>query len=318
MKAILSLVLAAGLLVPVAASAQEASLAIELQRIRRDLSDLQAYVYSGKKPPRSSTSARAPSQGGGGEAVSRMQVQMQELEAQIRELTGRVEKAEFGVASLKDRFDRLTNDIEARFQALEQGSPGGAVAATPPLAGRSAAPSGRGVPTGHGSAQLKPGQLILGTVPRSGNGGEPPKPSAAPAPGGVSAATPSTPRGQYDQAFEQLRKGAYDDAAAGFKAFVEVHPKHALASNAMFWHGETFYVRKNYAEAARVFLDGYKRYPKGNKAPDSLYKLGRSLALIDEKKSACATLKKLLKAFPNANARLKRNTQKELKSLRCS
>lgn len=318
MKVILSLALAVGLLVPVTASAQEASLAIELQRIRRDLSDLQAYVYSGKKLPRASASTgTAPSQGGEIEAVSRMQVQMQGLETQIRELTGRVEKAEFGVASLKDRLDRLANDIEARFQALEQGRPAGAAVAAPPSPARSAAPTGQGVPTGQGSSQFKPGTLILGTIPRS-EGGKPPKPSPAPAPAAVSAGKPSTPRAQYDQAFELLRKGAYDDAAAAFKKFVETHPDHALSSNAVFWHGETYYVRKNYAEAARIFLDGYKRYPKGNKAPDSLYKLGRSLALINEKKSACATLKKLLKTFPGANPRLKRNAEKEMKNLRCS
>lgn len=311
MKAILSLVLAVGLLAPAAVSAQEASLAIELQRMRRDLSDLQAYVYSGKKRPRSETSG-APSQGGELEAVSRMQVQMQGLESQIRDLTGRVEKVEFGVTSLQERVERLANDVEVRFQALEQGAPGAGVV-SPPAVGRSAAPSAKGVPTGQGSSQLKPGQLNLGTLPRSG-GGKSPKA----APGRVSPAKPSTAKGQYDQAFDQLRKGSYDDAAAGFKTFVDVHPDHALASNAMFWHGETYYVRKNYAEAARIFLGGYKRYPKGNKAPDSLFKLGRSLALINEKKSACAALRKMLKAFPNANARLKRNTRKEIKNLHCS
>ena len=320
MRAILSLLLAVGILAPQTVSAQEGSLAVELQRIRRDLSDLQAYVYSGKKRPASTAPSGAASQGGELEAVSRMQVQIQGLESQIRELTGRIEKVEYGVATLTDRVDRLANDVEARFQALEQGGPGVAAVAPPPAAaaGRSVAPSATGIPTGQGSAQLKPGELILGTLPRSGNGGEPPKPSAAPAPASVSAAAPTTARGQYDQAFELLRKGAYDDAAAGFKKFVEVHPDHALASNAMFWHGETFYVRKNYAEAARIFLDGYKRYPKGNKAPDSLYKLGRSLALINEKKSACATLKKLLKTFPNTSPRLKRNTERELQNLRCS
>jgi len=309
MKAFLSLVLALGLLVPALASAQEASLAIELQRIRRDLSDLQRYVYSGKKPPRGAI----PSGELGGEAVSRMQVQIQGLEAQIRELTGRVEKAEFGVISMKERLDRMTNDFETRFQALEQGRSAGAVVAPQPGA---AQPSGKGIPTGQGSGQLKPGQLILGTVPRS-SGGEPPKPAAAPPPGAVSA-KPSTPRGQYDLAFEQLRKGAYEKAAASFSKFVKDHPKHALASNAMFWNGETYYVRKNYAEAARVFLDGYKRYPKGNKAPDSLYKLGRSLALINETDSACATLRKMLKTFPNASSSLKKNAQREVKKLKCS
>lgn len=298
MKVILSLVLIVGLLVPVAASAQDSGMAVELQRIRRDLSDLQSYVYSGDKQPRRPKAAGAPSRSGEPEAVSRMQVQMQGLESQIRDLTGRVEKAEFGVTSLTDRFERLANDIEVRFQALEQGVPG-AGSVSPLPRGSSA----KGGPTG---------QFNLGTLPGSGSG------NPQTAPGRVGSAMPATAKGQYDLAFDQLRKGAYDDAAAGFKKFSEVHPNHALASNALFWHGETYYVRKNYADAARIFLNGYKRYPKGNKAPDSLFKLGRSLALINEKKSACAALRKMLKAFPNANPRLKRSTKKEIKNLRCS
>jgi tol-pal system protein YbgF len=307
-------VLVAGFLAPAVASAQDASLAIELQRIRRDLSDLQSYVYSGKQRPRSTGKTGAPSQGGEIEAVSRMQVQMQSLESQIRDLTGRIEKVEHGVVSLTARFERMANDVETRFQALEQGGTG-VVGTVTPQVGRTAAPTAKGVPTGQGNTQFKSGTLILGTLPR---GGEAPKPKSAPASGRVSAAKPTTAKGQYDLAFDQLRKGSYDDAATGFKKFLDVYPEHALASNAIFWHGETYYVRKNYAEAARIFLDGYKRYPKGNKAPDSLYKLGRSLALINEKKSACSALKKMLKAFPNANPRLKRNTKKEIKNLRCS
>jgi len=38
--------------------------------------------------------------------------------------------------------------------------------------------------------------------------------------------------------------------------------------------GETLYARKQYPEAASAFADGYKRYPKGPKAPEELLKLG--------------------------------------------
>ena len=40
--------------------------------------------------------------------------------------------------------------------------------------------------------------------------------------------------------------------------FVKLHPKEALASNARYWLGETFYVRAAYVQAAEVFLEGFQ------------------------------------------------------------
>jgi hypothetical protein len=58
------------------ASAQESELALQLQRVRRDLSDLQAYIYSGKAPSRE---AIAEIQSGSGDSTARLQVQLQDL-----------------------------------------------------------------------------------------------------------------------------------------------------------------------------------------------------------------------------------------------
>ena len=49
--------------------------------------------------------------------------------------------------------------------------------------------------------------------------------------------------------------------------FLEKHPQDDLASNAQYWLGETYYVRKNYQDAAFAFAEGYQRYPESRKAP---------------------------------------------------
>ena len=61
------------------------------------------------------------------------------------------------------------------------------------------------------------------------------------------------------------------------RSFVERYPKDPLAGNAQYWLGETFYVRKDYSNAATAFAQGYEKYPKGAKASDDLLKLGMSL-----------------------------------------
>lgn len=216
----------------------------------------------------------------------------------------------------------------------------GATDATPSQAGGT--PGNGVVETG----QLAPGQQLLGTVSSSavenvkpGNaapnvapptGGlllkRPPLPKTAPAPGGVAAAKPSgkvmllpdgTPKQQYTYAFGLLKKRDFPNAARSLKAFVDKNPKHSLAGNAMYWLGETHYDQKQFAEAARVFLDGYRRYPKSNKAPDNLLKLGKSLNSVGEKKSACAAWNKLLKSYPKANSRLVRSAKRSISQNKC-
>ena len=52
-----------------------------------------------------------------------------------------------------------------------------------------------------------------------------------------------------------------------FKEFVITNPKHNLAGNAQYWYAETFRIRQLYTDAASAYLEGYQKYPKGEKAP---------------------------------------------------
>ncbi len=327
------------------AAAQDSELALQLQRIRRDLSDMQAYVYSGKAPKRDPIEGAVPSAGGDGPSASRMQVQMQNLEGQMRELTGRIEEVEFGVNSIKDRLEKLIADVEQRFRALETGAggqksgslPSGTTQATAAAGASKAGASKAGAaatgsrpitgvgPGGQAAAgkPLQPGQQVLGTLSRSGAKiVKPPAKSVPNAPAGSQIASAGnaseTPRQQYDRAFNLLQRRDYANAANAFKGFVDGNPDSPLASNALYWLGETHYFRKDYAEAARVFLDGYKKYPKGNKAADNLFKLGKSLSGINEKKPACAAWKKLVKSYPKSPKRLLANARSEMKRNGCS
>jgi len=159
-----------------------------------------------------------------------------------------------------------------------------------------------------------------------------PKPTAAPSPAPVTtaikpavanngqlAALPAgTPKVQYDYAYGLLMKRDLPKAEAALKEFLANHPKHELADNATFWLGETYYTRKNYQEAIRVYYDAYKKYPKGNKAPAVLLKLGMSLATIGEKESACSAYDELAKSHPKASARILGNAARAKKSLGCN
>lgn len=327
------------------AVAQDSELFSQLERVRRELSDLQAYVYSGKAPSREAIAGVA-AQSGGSASTARLQVQMQNLEEQIRTMTGRIEEMEYKVNRVTERVEKLVADMDVRFQALEGGRPPGAAApagGAPRSGQQSSAATGTQVAStsegaGLGGQQartaegLAVGQQVLGTMSQGGQARmvKPPletlpegangRPAAAQPPGDqVAAATAgTTPRERYDAAFGFLQRQEYDEAAAAFDAFAKEFPEDPLSSNALYWLGETYYFRKDYADAARVFLDGYKKYPKGTKAPDNLLKLGKSLASINEVQPACAAWNKLIKSYPKANKRLLADAKGQLTKFKCS
>ena len=60
------------------------------------------------------------------------------------------------------------------------------------------------------------------------------------------------------------------------------------------------YARGDYKGAADAYLKGYKTYQKSDKAPDTLLKLGMSLAALGQKQKACSTFGELDAKYPKA------------------
>ena len=106
-------------------------------------------------------------------------------------------------------------------------------------------------------------------------------------------------------------------AEAALRSFIQAHPKHELSGNAQYWLGETYYVRKNYEDAVVAYLEGYQKYPKNQKAPDNLLKLGMSLANLGKKQEACATFTQLRQKFPKARSTIRKTAASQRKKLGC-
>jgi tol-pal system protein YbgF len=147
---------------------------------------------------------------------------------------------------------------------------------------------------------------------------KPAPPADAGKPSLQSSAVPGgTPREQYAQAFDLLQKGRHDEAVTGFQDFIQKHPQDSLTPNARYWLGEAYYAKADYAQAATTFLDGYEKNKTGQKAPDTLLKLGMALGQLDKKREACATFQELERAFPQAPAAVKSKAAEEKKRLAC-
>lgn len=305
----------ASVVTPAAAQQDVSALVDRVGRLERTVTDLQRSVYSGSPPP--SGSLGGPVDAGAQAALPNLLTKVQQLEAQIRQLTGRVEELGYQLQRVSDRTDKIQSDTDLRLQALEGGAaprPDAAGNGAPPLTPPPSAPSAgsSGSATTLGAPPRPLGQLSQAESMQAG--------STRPAPPTAQqqAALPAgSIEQQYQAAFDYLVKHDYDRAESAFRAFVSKHPDDALAGNAQYWLGETYYVRQRYQDAAVAFLEGYQKYPKSPKAADNLLKLGMALGQVGQKAEACTTFGRLQKEFPDAPTNIKRRVTQESQRLQC-
>jgi tol-pal system protein YbgF len=155
-----------------------------------------------------------------------------------------------------------------------------------------------------------------------------PAPKAAPGPGPVAAANlntnvavalpAGTPKQQYDYAFDFLKRQDYPRAEAALREFIKRNAKDPLAGNAQYWLGESLYVRGDYQTAAVEFMAGYQNYPKSNKGPDNLLKLGMAMSHLNQTPGACTALGRIAKEYPDAPEQIRTTAKAERTKLKCT
>jgi len=115
--------------------------------------------------------------------------------------------------------------------------------------------------------------------------------------------------GEYRAAKEALDAGRMKVARSGFARFMKDHPSHALADNALYWTGETWYAQAMWLKAARAFGDVVGRYPGGNKVPDAMFKTGLCYSKVGETKLAVEVFENLRTLYPGTSAARLAGTQ---------
>jgi len=288
-----------------------------IERLQRDVDGLQRSLARRGNAPAGAPSGPVDS-GASSDFIDRTEGRFQTVEEQLRDLTGKVEQLTNQVSQLSSRLDKLVGDVDFRLNALEKNA-GPAAAATPP-ANASAAPA-TPAPANLGAPQVAPGQQRLVLTP-GGPAAPAPAANAAAAPGAVQLPQGS-PEAQYEFAYGVLLQAQREQADFGraeqaLRAFVNANPQHRLAGNAQYWLGETYYVRRDYQNAAAAFAEGLQKYSKSDKAPDNLLKLGMSLGRLHRKNEACGALGEVDKRYPNATAQVKQTAQRERSKLGCT
>ncbi|MCJ7555563.1 MAG: tol-pal system protein YbgF [Gammaproteobacteria bacterium] len=197
------------------------------------------------------------------QSLLEMSRKLDAMELEVRTLRGDIESLQFELQGLNSRQRDQYVDIDSRLQGLESG--------------RVAAPA------------------VAGAVAAEGAGA-----AAASVP--VTGPASASEQESYNAAFNALKDGRYEPAAAAFDQFLKTYPGSNLADNAKYWYAETFYVRRQFAEALSTFQSVVKDYPDSRKTPDALLKIGYCNYELQQWKAARAALTEASKRFPDSTA----------------
>ncbi|MBV9287107.1 MAG: tol-pal system protein YbgF [Hyphomicrobiales bacterium] len=278
-------------------------------------------------------------------------LRLNRLEEELRQANGRIEELENHERLLEEQLQRVRQDVEYR-----SGAHMGVVTAPPPGA-VAEAPEALPAPAIEGPAPLKPRksdafnpdvnpnapgapQPLGATVPSAPIARPLPAPAspatpvgaplelgrtpapAAPAPSGPlltgsGVAMIDQPREQFNSALQAFQTGQYQQAEEGFKAFMAANPSHKLTPDAVFYIGETYFQRSRPREAAEQYLKVTTDYSKSNRAPESMVRLGQTLAALGNPQEACATFAEFGKRYPSATPSVKRLAEREMAKDHC-
>ena len=289
-----------------------------LELIQKDLKTLEKAVYSGSINT-SSLSNQENFDQSSEDVLTRHLLKLSDIENQFQELTNKFEEINFKLDKLSNRLSKVQADNQVRFQEVENALSSGEVnqklTSRPKETVEKVLP-GSSQPQDLGSISYKDNedqnttQQIQSIETTSSIVTETFQAEQTILPDDI-------PEKQYEFATSFLKVGDYNTAERAFREFVLANPENALAGNAQYWYAETFRIRQLYTDAASAYLEGYQKYPKGEKAPINLLKLGVSMVQIGEKEQGCKMIEGVAKQYPKANQSVLQKAKYESKKFEC-
>jgi tol-pal system protein YbgF len=104
----------------------------------------------------------------------------------------------------------------------------------------------------------------------------------------------------FQASFDQLRRGSYGTARAGFEELLRQYPDFDEASAAQLYIAQSYAEERRTAEADSVYALVVTRYTKSKDAPTALYKYGLSQLSQGKKAAARAALQRVVREYPQS------------------
>ena len=290
-----------------------------LEIIKKDLKTLEKAVYSNSNEFDNTNTSSSLGDNNSEDVLTRHLLKLSEIENQFQELTNKFEEINFKLDKLSNRLSKVQSDNQLRFQDLET------VLSTGEISNQIIKN------TANGNSEILPGSSEpqdLGSISYKDNSQNETTQKIQSVETTASIVTETfqaeekilpevSADKQYEFATSFLKVGDYATAERAFREFVITNPEHKLAGNAQYWYAETFRIRQLYTDAASAYLEGYQKYPKGEKAPINLLKLGVSMIQIGEKDQGCKMISAVEKQYPDANQSVIQKAKYESQKFEC-
>ena len=287
-----------------------------LEDLQKDIKTLEKAVYANSSS--NETNLTSSMDQNSEEVLTIHLLKLSEIENQFQDLTNKFEEIIFKLDKLSNRLSKSQADNQLRFQQLENKTVGLDIneSTSIKIKNEDQILPGSSQPQDLGSISYKDTET----------GEENQKIQSIETTNTVVTETfiaeekilpDSAPEEQYEFATSFLKIGDYNMAERAFKEFVDKNPEHNLAGNAQYWYAETFRIRQLFTDAASAYLEGYQKYPKSQKAPINLLKLGVSLVQIGEKDQGCLMISGVKKEYPKANQSVLQKAKYEEKKFEC-
>ena len=297
-----------------------------LEQIQNDIKTLEKAVYSNStnssndiiKNSNKSLNAINNSE----DVLTRHLLKLSEIENQFQQLKNKFEEINFKLDKLSNRLSKIQADNQIRFQDIESSISSGEITTqlsskpktdtkTEILPGSSqpqdlGSISYKDTETSETTQQIQSVDTTATVVTETFQAEEKILPQDL------------SPKKQYEFATSFLKVGDYSTAERAFREFVLSNSEHELAGSAQYWYAETFRIRQLYTDAASAYLEGYQKYPKGNKAPINLLKLGVSMVQIGEKDQGCKLINGVELQYHKANQSVIQKAKYESKKFECN
>ena len=289
-----------------------------LSLLQKDLKTLEKAVYSQSTiSTEENLSSSISYESNSEDVLTRHLLKLSEIENQFQVLTNKFEEINFKLDKLSNRLSKVQADNQIRFQDLENST--------------SQNDTNKKVKK-NTQDELLPGSSQpqdLGTISYKDTSTEEKTQKIESVETTASIVTETfqaeekilpkvTIEKQYAFATSFLKNGDYPTAERAFREFVLSNPEHDLAGNAQYWYAETFRIRQLYTDAASAYLEGYQKYPKGEKAPINLLKLGVSMVQIGEKDQGCKMINGVEKQYPDAKQSVIQKAKYESQKFECN
>jgi tol-pal system protein YbgF len=294
---------------------KKTSLVMLLSACSSVYADLPVVIDHSSYPP-SSAAPVNPANSPSTNTLYELMGRLEQMQAEIQQLTGKVDEQGYRIDELKKHQTKMYSDFDERLQGLENKANGTEqpIAESPSESAgtgdagakedESLAPASESVPANEPTPADKPATANEPAPADESAPADKPADNQAPKPKPDTEQVAGAEKQEYQEAYNELRKGHTNQSIDQFNAYLSKYPTGKLANNAQYWLGEAYRVNQDNDAARKAFNDVIEKYPDGAKVPDALLKLG--FIEIDQKNPAKAReyLTRVTTDYPKSPAAL--------------